>query len=76
MKRLCGEELPDDSVVLTVKGTYPALLALERRMIEMVKAEEIKAIFGNLAELQPLVGKACRICRDGERYIVRGGTDE
>ena len=25
-----------------------------------------------LVELQPLVGQACRICRDGERYIVRG----
>lgn len=27
-----GVRSPDDSVVLVVKGTYPALLALERRM--------------------------------------------
>ena len=28
-----GVRSPDDSLVLEVKGTYPALLALERRMI-------------------------------------------
>ena len=28
-----GVRSPDDSVVLEIKGTYPALLALERRMM-------------------------------------------
>lgn len=40
-----GIRSADDSVVLTVKGSYQALLALERRMIDMVKEEEIKAAF-------------------------------
>jgi hypothetical protein len=26
---------------------------------------------GLLSELQPLVGKACRICRDMDRYLIR-----
>lgn len=41
------------------------------------EARATVALPGILApELQLFRGQACRICRDGERYIMRGGADE